>query len=104
MPMRRLREQPFPCLRILHDDGADGAILRRLQDLLHRVPLGIDRLRLALLVERKDLWGDGFTHRIANAYVVIHAYANLLSHDASLLWRLRRPAASSRLIPGHRQG
>src|SRR5262249_15328150 len=66
-----LRKQLLPCLRVLNEDRADGAVLGRLQDLLNGVSRGINGLRLTVVVEPEDLRRDGLAHRIADAHVVV---------------------------------
>ena len=35
-------------------------------------PSGFDRLRLPLLVEHEDLWGNGLAHGIADTHIMIN--------------------------------
>ena len=76
----RLGEQLFAGLRILHEDRADRAILRGLEDLLDSVAGGIDGFRLAVLVEAKHLGGDRLAHGIPDAHVVVYADAQFAGH------------------------
>src|SRR6266850_6325334 len=98
----RLREQSFSRLCVFHDDGADGTVLRRIQDLLDRIPLRVDRFRLPLLIEYKDLGGNRFAHGIADTHIMINRDSDLSRHDAPLIpghWqRLERTEGNTRLV------
>jgi hypothetical protein len=61
MSVARPRKQAFPPLRIFHDDGTDGAVLRRIQDLFDRVALRIDRFRLTVCIEPNDFGAERHT-------------------------------------------
>ena len=98
----RLRKQSFSSLCVLHDDGADGAVLCRIQNFLDRIPLGVDRLRLPLLIEHEDLRGNRLAHGIPDAYIMINRDSDFSCHDAPLIpahWkRLERTEGNTRLI------
>ena len=80
-----VRETTAPRLRVLDDDGADRAVLRRIHDLLDGIPLRIDRLRLPLGIQHKDLRGDGLTHGVADAHVVIDPDAHRVCYRVPLV-------------------
>src|SRR5262249_21491673 len=80
-PLDRLGEQAFPCLSILHKDGADRTVFRRLQNLLLGISLWIARLGLAVGIELKHVRGKGLTHGIPHTHVVIHPDAQFASHN-----------------------
>src|SRR5882724_10488055 len=98
----RLRKESFSRLCVLHDDGADGTVLCCIQNLLDRIPLRIDRFRLPLLIEYKDLWGNRFAHGIADTHIMINRDSDLSRHDAPLIpghWqRLERTEGNTRLV------
>src|SRR5262249_37551121 len=74
------REQRLARLRILHMDGTDWTVLRRLHDLLNGVPRRIDRLRLTILVEAEYASRDGLAHGVADTHLGIDPNAQLAGH------------------------
>src|ERR687895_1312625 len=77
-------EQLFSCFRILHGDGSYRAVFGGFQHLLQGVALGVNRLRLAVLVEPEDPGSEGLAHGVADTDVVVHRYSNLSSHGCLL--------------------
>src|SRR5262249_3486217 len=82
-PLDCLREQAFPRLSILHEDGADRTVFRRLQNLLLGISLRVNRLGLTVGIELKHVRGKSLAHGIAHTHVVIHPEAQFASHNAS---------------------
>ena len=77
------REQALSGVGIFHEDGADRAILGRLQDVLFGVAGGIDGLGLPVIVEPEHPGGDALAHRIPHAHAVVNPDAEVSRHDAS---------------------
>src|SRR5215472_15463920 len=80
-----LRKQLFSGLRIFDDDCAHRAVLGGLKDLLFAVAGGVDRFRLAIVVEPKHIGRKCFAHRIADAEEVVNSNAQLARHRPLLL-------------------
>src|SRR5262245_29325291 len=76
-----LWEQTGARLGVLHEDGAHGTVLGRLQDFLLGVARGVERFRLSVGVEAKHRRGERFAHGITHALLVIHADTQGASHD-----------------------
>src|ERR1700729_4365571 len=76
----QLWEQTFAGLGILHKNRADGTVLRCLQDLLDTVALGVDGLRLTVVIQSERVRGDRLAHRVPDTGLGINPDSQLSGH------------------------
>src|SRR5215469_15285742 len=77
---QNLRKQLFSRISILDDDRAHRAVLGSLKDLLLTVAGGVDRLRLAIVVEPEHIGRIRLAHCITDAEKVVDPNAQLAGH------------------------
>src|SRR5262245_14657418 len=77
-------EEPLPRVGVLDPDGADGAVLRRLQDLRLRIPGRVGHLGLAVGVVDEHPGGDGQARAVPDARAMVHPHAEAPPHHRQL--------------------